>query len=163
MSGTARQPRFIKPANVLKQKVGSGGLSDDIIDNAQTFIEENNIDFLPYAESFLEEFSKRIRDYKSLGDDFENRRDALIRPVMQLKANGGMFRYRLVSDVADIALQFLEAIEEINEDGINVLKAHEKTIRIIIDNKLAGDGGSEGYDLVKELDGACKRYFSKHA
>ena len=81
---------------------------------------------------------------------------------MHLKANGGMFQYHLISDIADICLQFLEAIEEYNDEAIEIIKAHEQTIQIILDNKLKGNGGKEGYELVKELHQACSRYFKKH-
>lgn len=81
---------------------------------------------------------------------------------MQLKANGGMFHYQLISDVADICLQFVESIKEYDAEVLEIIEAYENTIDVILENKLRGDGGPEGYELVMELHKACKRYFKKH-
>lgn len=158
----SRKVRFINPPNKLKLKVGTGGIDESVLDKSQNFINTVKLDFIPYAKEFLAEFSKHAKAAKNKNSDTEEAKNKIISPVMQLKANGGMFQYQMVSDVADIALQFLEALDEINDDAYDVLLAHENTIKIIIANDLKGDGGKEGYALVKELDQACKRYFSKH-
>lgn len=159
-----RKPRFIKPPNVLKQKAGVGGFDEKLIARSQEFIEKNQVDFIPYAEQFLKDFAAGVKAASKNSDNFRDVRDDIIRPIMQMKANGGMFRYQLVSEVADIALQFVEAIEidSINEEALDVLRAHENTLKVIITNKLQGSGGAEGFKLVQELDKACKRYFTKY-
>ncbi len=161
MADKKKTPRFIKPPNVLKKKVGTGGIDESLLERGQEAINTTEFDFAPYAMQFLKQLSEFARDAKS-NDNFKAAKEKMIGPVMQLKANGGMFRYQLVSDVADIALQFLEAVDEANTDTFDVIRAHENTIKIIINNKLKGDGGREGYALIKELDGACQRYFSKY-
>ena len=155
---SSRTARFIKPPNILKQKVGTGGIDESLLDKSQTFIENTTLDFAPIAEGFLKEFSALIKKAKTGKSSIEK----IVAPIMQLKANGGMFRYRLLSDVADICLQFLEGIEGLNKDSIEVLEAHERTLQLIVMHQLKGDGGNEGYALVKELDKACRRYFKKH-
>ena len=46
--------KFYKPPNTLKQKVGSGGLANEILERAQSLIEKNEIDFNPMAEHYLD-------------------------------------------------------------------------------------------------------------
>lgn len=159
-----RKPRFIKPPNILKQKAGIGGFDEKLVTKSQEFIEKVEVDFIPYAERYLNEFSKGINEAANNNDNFARAREKIIRPVMQLKANGGMFQFHLVTEVADIALQFLEAVDNdnVNADTIEVLRAHENTLKVIIANKLKGNGGAEGFKLVQELDKACKRYFTKY-
>lgn len=154
--------RFIKPPNKLKQKAGTGGIDEKLLDKAQSYIEKSELDFTPFAQRYLAELAKYAREARQSNDNFATAKNRLIGPVMQLKAHGGMFKYQLLSDVADIALQFLESIESMDEDAFKVINAHENTIKIIITNKLTGNGGREGYALVKELDKACQRYFKKH-
>ena len=159
-----RRAEFIKLPNLLKVKVGSGGLSEDILDKAQALLENNTVDFQPLGEMYLATLMKGIELAKNAGikDDSEYVISSMLYPAMQLKANGGMFRYQLLSDVADIALQFLEAVDIGNDETYDVIKAHENTIKIILASKLKGDGGREGYALIKELDNACQRYFKKY-
>lgn len=157
-----KKPRFVNPPNKLKAKIGSGGIDNSLLDKSQDFIENTNLDFVPYARDYLKTFSETSKQAVNNNENPAEAKDKIIEPVMQLKANGGMFRYQLVSDVADIALQFLESIPVINNDAFDVLKAHQKTIEVIINSGLTGDGGREGYALVKELHQACNRYFAKH-
>ena len=154
--------RFIKPPNKLKQKVGTGGIDEKLLEKAETYIEKAELDFVPFATQFLNDLSKSAKEARKSNDNYEEAKDRMISPIMQLKANGGMFQYQLVSEVADIALQFLEAVDHVDDDVFDIIKAHENTIKVIITKKLKGHGGREGYALVKELDKACKRYFSKH-
>lgn len=159
------EARYIKPPNKLKSKVGNGGIDPIIIEKCQHFIENNDIEFEPIAQEMLDDLEIVIKKARK-GVKEEDKDDILgemIYPMMQLKGNGGMFRYLLVSDVADIGLQFLEAVEDFDKDVLDIIAAHAQTIQIIIKSKLTGDGGKEGYELVKELHKASQRYFSKYA
>ncbi len=158
-----KKPRLVKPINRFKQKVGTGGIDEKLLDDAQTLIEETKIDFSEYAFGYLETLDKIIKQAKKDNKNNSETINKLIRPIMQLKANGGMFRYHLVTEIADIILNFLEEIEKLDNDVYKVIDVHKKTIQVIISNKLTGDGGKEGYELAKELDKACKRYIKKHS
>ncbi len=160
-----RQAEFVRPPNTLKAKVGSGGLSDDVLDKAQALLETNAVDFLPLAEVYL----------SSLMDGVENARDArpddedneaiiagMLYPGIQLKANGGMFRYDLVTQAADRLVQFLEAIIEPDPDALEIVLAFHTTLRAILTGRVQGDGGQHGGALMKALDEACLRYFDRY-
>lgn len=157
---TSKKARFIKPPNKLKAKVGHGGLDPKVLEKAQEFITNNNVDFIPIANDFLQRMEESEKKLQESNDN--KSRNVLIESIMQLKASGGMFKYQLVSEIADSCLHFIENIEDYNNDAHTVVKAHENTIKIILRNKLMGDGGKEGYALVKELNKASTRYFSKH-
>lgn len=164
--GSTKKPRFINPPNLLKQRVGSGGIAKERIAKAEQVIEETQLDFLPYAQEYLKELGDAIKGMDSFASDNDKSFDDLVleltKPTMKLKANGGMFGYALVSDVADILLEFLETFKDVNKDVQMIMKAHENALHVIIKNKLKGDGGTEGDKLVRELEEACKRYFSRH-
>lgn len=152
--------RFITPPNHLKNKVGHGGIDKSLIDKAQKAIDECEIDISDMTRELIKEIGTHIENYSA--ENQNETREKLIEPIMQLKANGGMFQYHLLSDVANIALQFLEAIDELNTDGLAVIKAHERSLDGIVSNNLKGYGGKEGDALISELDKACRRYFGKH-
>ncbi len=154
------KPKFINPPNKLKAKMGTGGIDLKLLEKAQLFIADNPIDFEPYADEFLKNIQAGLK--KLAKTRSEKDKDILAGQIMQIKANGGMFRYQLVSDIGNIALNFIDSLHEVNDDALNVLEAHEKTIQIIIANKLSGDGGMEGAALVRELEKACNRYFKKY-
>lgn len=157
-----KKARFITPPNRLKEKVGDGGISEALLIKSQEFIENNTIKFEPIAQQYLAELKVALKAAKANPGAGRRAVDAMIRPIMQLKANGGMFRYHLVSHVANIVLQFLEKITVVDRDVCDIVEAHNNCLTIVITNNLRGDGGREGAALVKELQDACARYYKKH-
>lgn len=163
MSGKKqKKARFIKPPNLFKQKVGSGGIDQTKLEKAETYIQNTEVDFKPYAETFLKELVAVIKEVQESQIEFSLGREKIIKPILNLKANGAMFKYRLISDVADIMMHFLESIQEFNKDAYAVLIVHQNTLNAIVINNLKGAGGKEGHGLVIELEKACKRYFDKY-
>lgn len=154
--------RFITPPNYLKQKVGSGGLSVEIIAKAEQMIANHNIDFAPHAETFLQSIQATMERVKTSKFRTHDHVITMIHPVMQLKANGGMFGYPLITEVAQSALSFLENIHVLDDDAINIIHAHHNTLQSIMNSKIRGLAGETGFQLVKELTGVCNRYYKKH-
>ena len=157
-----RKANFITPQNKLKQKMGSGGLSQDIINKAQSLIENNTYDFKPDAEEILNRLERTIAQSRQAQD--KNQEDIiqqLMFPVMQLKTSGGMFHYNLVTDIADRLVQFLEVVEVISEPELEIVTGFYSTLRAVFAAELHGDGGPQGKQLYNELLHACDRYFEK--
>jgi hypothetical protein len=159
-----RKAEFIRPPNTLKAKVGSGGLSDDILTKAQELLENNAVDFLPLAEVYLAAYLKAVRTAENAapGDgESEKLIAAMIYPAMQLKANGGMFHFPLVSSIANKLIEFLEVIEEPNADALEICHAFHTTLRAVVLGRITGDGGHHGDELRRALEEACERYFEQ--
>mgnify|MGYP001085751578 CR=1 FL=1 len=153
---------YINAPNYLKQKVGSGGIPPKLIEDAQKVIENNEVDFTPYTQNFLDFISATID--KALKSKFRTHDHVteMIYPVMQLKAHGGMFRQPLISEIAASALSFLENIYVLDDDALDVIKAHYNALKPILENRIRGLGGKEGQILVKELHNVCQRYYTKY-
>lgn len=159
-----RRAEFIRPPNTLKAKVGSGGLSDEIIDKAQALLESSSVDFLPLAEMYLDSMMRGIERAKTAngGDDSETLIAGMLYPGMQLKANGGMFHYPLVTRIAGKLIGFLEVIDEPDIEAIEIVLAFYTTIKAVVHGRISGDGGRHGVELLNALADACARYFEKH-
>jgi len=158
-----RKAEFIVPPNHLKEKVGTGGVSDDILEKAQALLENNTVDFQPLADMYLNSLMKGIEVSKdsNASDDNEYLISTMLYPAMQLKANGGMFHYPLVTDIADRLIQFLEVIDEPDLESIEIVLAFHTTMRAVVQGKIKGQGGDHGRELLKALNKACIRYFEK--
>jgi len=159
-----RNAEYIKPPNTLKAKVGSGGLSEEILEKAQKLLENNAVDFQPLAEMYLVSLMRGIDAANNNQEDRDNERliAGMLYPAMQLKANGGMFHYHLVTRIADKLVQFLEVVEEADIDAVEIVLAFHTTIRAVVVGKIQGDGGQHGQELIDALDHACMRYFEKY-
>jgi hypothetical protein len=159
-----RKAEIIRPPNTLKAKVGSGGISDDILEKAQTLLENNAVDFQPLAELYLTSMTRGLDAARSAinNDDLEPMIANIIYPAIQLKANGGMFHYQLVTKIADKLIQFMEVIEGLDKDALEIISAYQTTIRAVIQGRITGDAGKYGDDLIDALNEACMRYFDKN-
>lgn len=163
-----RQARFINPPNNLKSKAGNGGLNESILEKAQALLERNSDEFPPMAWRLLKQLEEAIRQAEAAANDNKNANDAedrinaIIYPAMQLKANGGMFKYPLVTKIADRLVQFLEVIEKPDEEVLEICHAFHTTIDAVMAGRIQGGGGEYGDELTEALIKACIRYFDKN-
>lgn len=159
-----RKAEFIKPLHTLRSKVGYGGLSEDILDKAQSLLENTAVDFQPVADMYLGAMLRAIEYAKNApaGTDGEVLIAGILYPAVQLKASGGMFRYGLVTRVGDKLIQFLEVIAEPDPDAIEITLAFHTTLRAILMGRVTGDGGRHGQELMQALEDACLRYFEHY-
>lgn len=155
--------KYINPPNLLKNKVGSGGIDTEDIEEAQEIIESVLIDFAPYAENFITEIEAVYKELQTVSDAQKQKTlEKIIMPVMELKSNGAMFNYKIITDVARVFLYFLECLEEINNDALDLVNVHVQTLKTILHERIDGNTGTEGLALIDALDEACMRYFKKY-
>lgn len=146
----------------LQTKAGVGDIDPDLIRKADQFIQDNDEDFTPLALELLANLSKTLARIKR---DKIWTPEALLElegPVMQLKANGKMFKYDLVTSLAGITLDFLESVTELDEDVLALVSVQLAGLQVIIAQKMRGSGGLDGMRLRSELEEACQRYYKKN-
>lgn len=153
--------KVYKAARTLQAKVGTGAVAAETVAACQKTIEENQTDFMPVAGKFLDELEAEIARARGGADDMETLRQNLTRLVMQLKANGAMFGYSLVGELANILMHFMESVTQVDDDIIAILDANHKTLSAIVRTKMRGDGGPQGAALKTELQGVCARYLDR--
>ena len=149
---------IIKTPNVLKKKVGSGGFDQTTLMKAEKTLAENKIDFAPTAQEFINLMSDTIGEAQAALIVGERAVESLIYPAMQLKAQGTMFHYPLITDIAESLVNFLETLNSVNQDVLDIVAAHKKTISIIIQKGMKSSDTAEAIALKKELSNACERY-----
>ncbi|MFH1157552.1 MAG: hypothetical protein V1721_01515 [Pseudomonadota bacterium] len=122
-------------------------------------MEENTTDFIPIAAEFIEALNRGIQNAENNVTRGEAAIEAMLYPAMQLKAQGAMFRFPLVTEVSDILVNFLETVENIDKNVLEIASAHKMTISVVISNRMTGDGGAQGQSLKTSLTDACSRYY----
>lgn len=154
-----RNAELISPPNRLKEKVGSGGIDETVLMKAQELLERNTINFEPIANMLLDLLVEAIADAKSGTTKGEEAIEAMIYPAMQMKAQGSMFHYPLISDISHILVNFLETVEDMDRDVLDIVVAHKMSIKAVLASHLKGDGGKTGKELREALMEACGRYY----
>lgn len=153
--------KVIKANRILQAKIGVGPLDEQAVRRSQGVIDSNEVDFAPLATEYLDRLGTAIAQAQAGSITLDQAVHAMTEPVMQLKANASTFRYKLVSNLANIMLSFLEGLKVMDEDAISIVAAHHKTLSAIVAKRMQGDGGLYGSQLEDELKNVCKRYFSK--
>lgn len=154
-----RKAELIAPPNRLKEKVGSGGVDEQVLTKAQELLENNTVDFKPIALMLIDMLQDAVTDAESGSLKGEEAIEGMLYPAMQLKAQGGMFHYPLISEIANILVNFLETVTDTNADVLEIVIAHKRSINAVLGSEIKGDGGKVGRELRDALLDACARYY----
>lgn len=167
MTDASPPVKIVKANTQLQTKAGIGDIDPNRVERAEKVIQNNTEDFSEIAAAFLsrlEDSVTRARDDHGKNElQMSGKIAGMTQPVMELKANARMFKYELVTSLANIMLGFLESIKDLDKDAIEIVAAHHTTLKIIITKKMKGDGGTNGALLRSELEDACDRYFKRRS
>ena len=151
--------KIVKPENTLKKKAGNGGFKESDLVKAQSMIENNEIDFRPMGNEFLAELDQVLADIRDGKIEGPKILDSIMYPMMQLKSQGGLFKYPLITQVSHLMLDFLESIDTADDDIIEITGAYRKTIHAILTLEIKGKESKEGVQLCLALRDAFERYY----
>ena len=156
---------FIPPSPALKEKAGSGGIPDHLVERAQTHINDNKVDFVPIAEKYIKDIRSILKKLK--GQTSHGKKKSLMQDVisciMQLKAHGGMFNYPVITNISNYILRFVEGNDNINEDLYKIIEAHNETIELITSQQVKLENDERAIALTNELRGVIERYQKKYS
>lgn len=158
---TNDKSKVIKANYRLQHKVGGGPLDPRAVLKSQQAIDNNTVDFAPIGLAILTKMKDAADLGKNPASSAKDVKSAVTTAVMELKAHAALFHYSLIGDLANVMLNFLEAIQEIDNDVLDIIAAHHDTLRMIIVRQIRGGGGDAGRTLVTELQQACDRYYNK--
>ena len=148
---------YFRLANRLKEKAGSYGSTEpgelpvDLLKQAEENLERAALDFTEWAMSYIAKLSDLCTEALMK----PGRRDTHFREINliahELRGQGGTFGYPLISIFGKMLYECTG--EGCNEDdsAVEIAKAHVDAMRAVIREKVAGDGGQIGRDLLKAL------------
>ena len=142
---------IINPPNTLKSKVREGG--PGAVDLATLERAENVITEM--ADSYLEwvqEDLKRIEGaYKKLAEASGERTkeaEEVFQIAHDIKGQGGSFGYDLMTLIANELCRLIERQDGFGPAEVQAVKVHIDAMKLVIQNRMKGDGGANGQALV---------------
>jgi len=154
-----RDATIVTLPNTLKQKLGVGGIEASIRSSAQDFINNNNVDFQPLGKALLHTLTDAIEKSKKRELKGEEAINAMLYPAAQLQSQGSLFRYPFVSEIAAVLVSFLETVEALDGDVLDVACVHRDVFAYILKNNRAKNSSPHDQRLHSSLIDACKRYY----
>lgn len=151
---------FIDPPDTLTNKVSvtSGGVDPDVLEKAEQIIANMQSSYLDWVEDDL----ARIQAlYSRLLNEPEAKAEILkdiFTIAHDVKGQGGSFDFPLMTRIGNSLCRFIERIGDGQADKQSVvIKVHIDAMRVVISNKMSGDGGKIGDNLLRGLDLAVEK------
>jgi len=154
-----RDAQFLTPPNVMKQKVGSGGVATEALAKAEEYIEKNTTNFKPAGIALVDALTEALRNTRNGGMKSDTAIEFMLYPAVRLKSQGALFHYPLISKISEILVNFLETIETTDEDVFEIVEAHRVAFMYVLNNDINGMGGPQEKTLLGDLLDACGRYY----
>lgn len=153
--------QMITPPNLLKAKVGGsdgvGGIDPDAIEQASSVIEN-------LADDFEERVALEIALLLKLSHDLDNEPERaakigsrVARIGHELAGQGATFGFDLITEIGTSMTRYIERLKRPDDLNGEVLRAHADAMRAVVKNKVKGDGGAIGTDLVTSLEQLVER------
>lgn len=158
MSGD--KPEFIQPPSHLKDKVtvSATGIDLETLEKAELLIAGMQDSYLEWVEEDL----RKLQALEAELDAAIRPRGAVLKDVFAIahdvKGQGGSFDYPLMTLIGNHLCRYIERLEgEPTDKNVEVVKVHISALRLVIAQRMSGDGGRMGDNLVRGLEAAIAK------
>ena len=160
---SAEKARIIEASKELQNKVGTGSISEKVVEKAQKVITENKVDFAPIAKPHMDELRSLIAEANAskIAADDKGVIEKMMVPIMNIKANAGTFNYPVISGLTGIVLTFMEDVKVYDRKIVQVADILHKTILLALARKMSGDAGRDGKALQTAFQELCQNCIKK--
>ncbi|MEE8276215.1 MAG: Hpt domain-containing protein [Alphaproteobacteria bacterium] len=142
----------INPPNRLRAKVGYGhGIDPRAASRAEATLAKEKTQSDDWANEYLAAMHETIDALDGRRGQRQDHIAKLFRVSHELRGVGGTVGYPLVTGICANLCRYLDGLPAYVDAEGEVLRAHTDALRAVIHNKVAGEGGSTGAELVAEL------------
>ena len=149
--------------NRLLEKAGGltgapGALPTRVLAEADSKLDRSATDFHTWALDYLRSLSRLCVVASKVPADKRRKPFEHINLIAhELRGQGGTFGYPLITVVGKMLYQITGLGCPTDDNAIEIVKAHIDTMRVVFRDKVTGDGGEVGRDLLEALKKAIAR------
>lgn len=151
--------------NKLKEKVGALGMSPPgeiplrHLQAADEQLQRKGLEFHDWALGYLATLSSICDRALAQTPDQRARHFKNINLLAhELRGQGGTFGYPIITSVGEMLYKMTLAPCPTEDRAVTVIKAHVDTMRTVFRDKVTGDGGEIGVQLMQDLKKAIRKY-----
>jgi CheY-like chemotaxis protein len=150
--------------NVLRRKVGVAADSEvatidpNLIAAVESQIREMEEEYVEIVRSSIERLVQSYRQAVKAPDQATQHYQEINKVAHELRGQGGIFGYPLISRFAFSLYASTKGTPKATEKHLDLVKAHIDGIRVVMRDKVRGDGGPLGRELLAGLDKAKEKY-----
>ena len=139
----------IEIPNTLKEKVGGVGISADLLRDAEVAVAGLQDDYETRLGQAIDQFDASFDAMRGAGAFDPKRLFAL---AHELRGEAGSYGYPLISRAADVLCKLLEKRTTLAPSDVDIVEAHLRAFRTVLDRRIKGHGGSAGERLIDRLE-----------
>jgi chemotaxis protein histidine kinase CheA len=147
------------PPNILKAKVGSGGLDLGALKRAEQAVEELKAEFTNWIIEDVNRLAERRNAYEAKTN--ADTLGAMYRAAHDLKGQGKTFEFPLVARVASSLCKFTDEAGAGATLPISLIDAHVEAIKIIVRDNIKDPGNRMACVLAEELERQVEVFLQK--
>lgn len=156
-NGTGAQ--IFSPPNTVRQKVtGSGGPTPEMLAKADAAIKKMTEDYPSWAINEVDRLGELIQSEADDQSRDQERLKEAYKLSHDMRGQGGSFGYPMITGVAGSFCNFVNSLDAIDGKAVDILQAHVKAMRAVLQNRIAGDGGPIGAKILDGLNKAVAKY-----
>ncbi|MAO54469.1 MAG: hypothetical protein CMM61_02065 [Rhodospirillaceae bacterium] len=151
--------------NSLKEKAGGTGFSPPgelpmrHLQAADEQLQRKTLEFHDWALGYLTTLSSICDRALKLPEEKRATHFKNINLLAhELRGQGGTFGYPLITQVGEMLYKATMARCPTEDRAVTIIKAHIDTMRRVFKDKVTGDGGQVGIELIQELKRAIRKY-----
>jgi len=152
---------IIEAPNPLKMKVSYGpdGVDTAMLEKAEALIANLQGDFVVWVQDDLKKLQQHYDAAAALPVAERNQAMQEVFGVLHdMKGQGGSFGYPLVTSIANTLCRFMETRTAFGPHEMEAILLHINALRLVVADRLSGDGGTKGDKLLKGLDLVIQKF-----
>ncbi|MCF8473610.1 MAG: hypothetical protein K9G26_02855 [Emcibacter sp.] len=158
--------RYYRRKNKLREKtLGLAPLRDDeisfdegLMEEAMAALDAMSEDYPDWVSSLIENLADVHRRCVDTPEQRFQHFEQLHAIAHDMRGQGGTFGYPLISHFSDGLYDFTGVSTSTSDKNVEIIKAHIDAMRIVIKERISGDGGEIGAQLKNGLDVAIKKF-----
>ena len=155
--------RFYRFKNRLKEKCaglapGDAGISDEALAEAEAALSAMAEDYPDWVSSLIDRLAEQHRRCVDTPEERKEFFAEVGRIAHDMKGQGGTFGYPLITAFADSLHGFATTKGELTDNHVELIKTHVDAMRVVIKDRVSGDGGEIGKQLTDSLNEAIEKY-----
>ena len=142
---------IINPPNTLKGKIkegGPGAVDLETLEKAEQVIAGMTDSYLEWVQDDLIKIERAFGELKKASGNRKEQADAIFQVSHDIKGQGGSFGYDLMTVIGNELCRLIERQDDFGDAEIDAIKVHIDAMRLVIQQKMKGDGGATGQALV---------------
>ena len=152
---------IINPPNTLKSKVSTGGpgaVDMEALDRAEKVIASMTDNYLEWVQEDLKKIQAAY-DILAKGEGDQNANlDAVFQISHDIKGQGGSFGYDLMTAIGNELCRLIEKLDkDPGKPEIEAVKIHIDAMKLVIQNRMNGDGGNQGKAVLMGIQKVCDK------